>query len=809
MPVSGWLALLKQNPEQFEVLCGQALQAFTTFLERYELVTHLHELFPEKYADAAWEVGLSELLGPGIAKFMDLKLMLKVRGAAGVPILCEVVERWTREDSRNDGGVVSVIENYCTALGAASRPIILAAIKAGKLRVKRTAAEELVKFKDPADDEQIALLLEELFTDTDALHLEWTIPTAAAWNLERTAPWLWKLVAHSAKGVRETAATALAKLGDAATEKATELLSAKETKTRIAAALLLSLVASPGAVAALRRALETEKASAVTEALRAAMTAAGEAPPVAAPAAKPSPQPGASRKSVEAAIRKAAVKSKSPVKWLKPEKLPPLYFRDGTELGADAVRYLLYRQSRSKEIEADEAAKPLYGLIDPARSGDFALAVLEAFLKSDVNAADRWALALAGLLGDERVVPALARHAQTWAEELRELLAKFAVQALAMQGSDAALLSVDAIAVRLSAKSKPKLRNTGLAAQEALVRAASARGLTLAELGDCVVPWLGFSPGQPRILEWRGATLEVTIGLDFKPAYRDAAKRKRVAALPGGAPAAIKAEMKGLSATLKEAARAQLLRLENLMVLQHRWPAARWAELFPEHPLLLPFAVRLVWGWYDEAGKLTATFRALEDHTLTTAADEAFPKPAHGSVGIVHPLELEPGLRQKWIAHFADYNLVSPFPQLERVVAQPAPGQLADKFLKDFKGQELHALTFRGRAEKRGWNRGSVVDGGQVSSYFRCFPAAGVDAFVFIGGMFMGGLMDSGVTLDACFFVRHRSVEIGGYVYDEPADEKDQRLIPAGEVPPVIFSEVFGDLRHITAGAAREEGTDA
>jgi hypothetical protein len=806
MFLAGWMELLKQNPKKYEELCSAAFQAWQNPYERRDLVARLHELFPEKYEEIAWEAALAHLQAGPIAQSGALDLMLQVRGVAAVPTLCELVDRWTLKEARNESGVVEIMERASEALGTASRPILEAALKTRSPRLQRNVVEVLVKFKDPADDEQIALLIDELLVCSDAWYIESTIPIAASRDLVRVTPRLLELVAHTKKSVRDEAVQALAKVGDAATPKAAELLSAKEPKTRIAAATLLGRAASPAAVAALRRALETEKATAVVEALRAALTAAGEAPPVAVPVAKPTAQPAASRKSVEAAIRKAAVKSKSPAKWLKPEKLPPLYFRDGTVLDADAVRYLLYRQSRSKEIEADEQARPLYGLIDPARSGDFALAVLEAFLKSDVNAADRWALALAGLLGDERVVPALARHAQTWAEELRELLAKFAVQALAMQASDAALLSVDAIAVRLSSKSKSKLRNTGLAAQEAFARAAAARGLTLAELGDCVVPWLGFTPGQPRLIEWRGAKLEVTVGLDFKPAYRDAVKRKRVAALPGGAPAAIKTEMKGLAATLKEAARAQLLRLENLLVLQHRWPAARWAELFPEHPLLIPFAVGLVWGLYDSEGKLTATFRALEDHTLTTSADEAFPKPTSGLVGIVHPLELAPKVRQKWLEHFADYNLVSPFPQLDRPVAEPTPKQLKCKFLEDFKGIELHALTFRGRAEKRGWNRGSVVDGGEVSSYFRCFPAAGVDAIVFIGGMYMGGMMDSVVTLDACFFVRHRSVQIGDYVYDEPENENDERLIPAGEVPPIIFSEAFADLRHIAAqGPARQD----
>src|SRR5262249_18851303 len=145
--------------------------------------------------------------------------------------------------------------------------------------------------------------------------------------------------------------------------------------------------------------------------------------------------------------------------------------------------------------------------------GDFALAVLKSYLDADAPADGRWALAIAGMLGDDRVVPILHAQIQRWAEGSRRKMAEFAIQALALLGSDAALLLIDALAIRYRTKFK------GLAeiAAAAFTDAAQARGLTPDELGDRVVPWLGFEAGQPRSFEFGDSRVGVSIGLDFKP----------------------------------------------------------------------------------------------------------------------------------------------------------------------------------------------------------------------------------------------------------------------------------------------------
>lgn len=47
-------------------------------------------------------------------------------------------------------------------------------------------------------------------------------------------------------------------------------------------------------------------------------------------------------------------------------------------------------------------------------------------------------------------------------------------------------------------------------------------------------------------------------------------------------------------------------------------------------------------------------------------------------------------------------------------------------------------------------------------------------------------------------FVKAGTVSFGSYEYDEPADEKDARLIAFADVPPIVFSETLGDLTKIS-----------
>ena len=84
-----------------------------------------------------------------------------------------------------------------------------------------------------------------------------------------------------------------------------------------------------------------------------------------------------------------------------------------------------------------------------------------------------------------------------------------------------------------------------------------------------------------------------------------------------------------------------------------------------------------------------------------------------------------------------------------------------------------------------------------------------MDVFLGLDGMYIGIDMSTEIKLEEAFFVRSGSVKTGSYTYDEPGDETDPRVLPFGEVPSIVYSEVLGDLHKIAGKkdtAADDEG---
>jgi hypothetical protein len=190
----------------------------------------------------------------------------------------------------------------------------------------------------------------------------------------------------------------------------------------------------------------------------------------------------------------------------------------------------------------------------------------------------------------------------------------------------------------------------------------------------------------------------------------------------------------------------------------------------------------------------TASARDLAD---ALGALEELPE-AEAAIGLVHPLELDPSGLQAWQAHLSRFKVVPPFPQLERPVERCEPTHHNRRQLSTAEGQEISYATFRSRAEKRGWVRGSVVDAGGISSYYKLFPGAGVEVSLDTGDMYVGMDPMETLTLGTTRFCTAGSIQRGSYVYDEPT-ENDPRILTFSQVPPVVYSETVSDLKAIIA----------
>jgi Domain of unknown function (DUF4132) len=649
-----------------------------------------------------------------------------------------------------------------------------------------------------------------------------------------------ELLGSSSKQLREIAVDAWKGCDrEQAVMVAREYLAAKKSDQRLGAVALFKHYVSPDAIALLQAALPVEKSAAVRTEISAALESLGWKP--AALAQEDRPESLADLQSKLVAQKRAP---KPPMAaWLDLAALPGLFAKDGAIVGNAVIAYLFSVQSERKEspdrlnfeLRTEDAGDgklsmfldripqpgqrsiriapellPVFAQIDRSRSGDFSLALLAAWLGSEQETKHRWALTIAGALGDARILSVINSWIQKWCEASRGKLAEYATQAIALQGSDEALMLLDALATRF----RSKQRNIGAAAAQAFQAAATARGLSPDELGDVVVPAFGFDADGVRDFTWEGGSARVELGADLKVSWSDTESDKALKGLPASAPDVAKAEVKELGKLLREAAKAQAARLELALVRQRRWPVARWRELYETHPVLRAYATRLVWGVYRGDGKeqaLLRCFRRYPNGLLADAAGalEELPE-ADVLVGMVHPLELSAEAVSAWRAHLTRFKATPPFQQLERPVEQLDPLHANRRELATTKDRALGAGTFRSRAERRGWVRGSVVDAGGVAGYFKAFPGAGVEVSLEINGLYIGVDPMETITLGVARFVRADSVKRGSYTYDDP-QAGDARVLAFGEVPPVVYSETVGDLKAITGivATATDEGDEA
>ena len=56
------------------------------------------------------------------------------------------------------------------------------------------------------------------------------------------------------------------------------------------------------------------------------------------------------------------------------------------------------------------------------------------------------------------------------------------------------------------------------------------------------------------------------------------------------------------------------------------------------------------------------------------------------------------------------------------------------------------------------------------------------------------GYYDVNAEIGSLMFVKKSGVRFGSYMYDEPSNESDPRLVSFGDVPPIVYSEVMADM---------------
>jgi hypothetical protein len=344
---------------------------------------------------------------------------------------------------------------------------------------------------------------------------------------------------------------------------------------------------------------------------------------------------------------------------------------------------------------------------------------------------------------------------RVWPGESQHQRAVAGLEVLRAIGTDTALMQINGIAQKVQFKGLKKR------AAECMEEIAKERGLTRAELEDRIVPDCGLDERGSRVFDFGPRRFEFLLGGDMKPMVREPGGKPRPDMPKPGArddaalAARAVAEWKLLKKQVAEVAKIQAMRLEQAMVTERRWSRDDFERLLVGHPLMRHLVRLLVWGAYDDAGALRATFRVTEDQTYADERDEAFDLGPYAAVAVAHPLALAAEQRSAWGELLGDYEIVPPFPQLGRPVHGLEGAERSANEIDRFKAIAIPPQSLVFTLEKLGWERGIPQDGGVFFEHSKPFYGANVTAVVEYDGVpvgYMEGWDDQHVT--RCFFVR-------------------------------------------------------
>jgi hypothetical protein len=418
----------------------------------------------------------------------------------------------------------------------------------------------------------------------------------------------------------------------------------------------------------------------------------------------------------------------------------------------------------------------------------FAWALFQRWLTGGAPAKEKWAMIALGLLGSDDAAIPLTPMIRAWPGESQHPRAVLGLECLRAIGSDAALMQLNSIAQKVPFKGL-KACATGM--MEAIAR---DRRLTRAELEDRIVPDCDLDERGGRVFDFGPRQFRFALNSELKPMVRDEAgtlrddlPRPGAKDDPTGAAAAV-AEWKQLKTQVRAVARVQAERLEQAMITGRKWSPKDFEALLVRHPLMTHLVKLLLWGGYDEAGKLVTTFRVTEEGDYADVHETSSRLDGLARVGLVHPLHLSDEQRSAWGELFADYQLIPPFPQLGRTVHRLEREEQTAKELVRNKGIKVPAITLAGILQRQGWTRGLPADGGMYSEHSKPFEASDITAVIQYDGIPIG--MEASwddQEVQKCFFVP------GTYMPKDWYPEHKKR-ISLGKVDPVVISEVLETL---------------
>ena len=426
---------------------------------------------------------------------------------------------------------------------------------------------------------------------------------------------------------------------------------------------------------------------------------------------------GFSQLDIDKQVSKLAKSAKSSkLRFLFNDTLKTVHKLDGTEATEEPVALVMCyagMTSPARSALADSIAANL----NQKDLEEFSADIFARWYDDGAQTKFKSALYFCAIHGGQKMVDTLIRNIKEWSEAMRSAIAAETVFALALNGSNEALMNVD----NMSRKFKNK--RVRAAAVEAMAAAADTLGITSEELADRIVPDLGFDRNLCRVFDYGKRQFNVYLKPSLEMEVFSGDKQIKTLPKPGTtddkeiAEAAFN-EFKEVKKQLKNVVAAQRSRLEYVLMCDRKWTSENWEKLFVGNAVMHCFAVGLIWGIYEN-GSLKDTFRYMDDGSFTTADGDEFTLPNDAQIGLVHPLELTEEQIAVWKEQLSDYELTQPFDQLGRMVFRPEDKELSCNSLTRFEDTTVNSVAMINKMTKNGWYKGDAEDAGYFYYFYR------------------------------------------------------------------------------------------
>lgn len=319
----------------------------------------------------------------------------------------------------------------------------------------------------------------------------------------------------------------------------------------------------------------------------------------------------------------------------------------------------------------------------------------------------------------------LKSQIEEWALNSRGALAAHAVYAIALNASKFALVLVDTMSVKVK---NNQVKN---AAKDALKKTAKALEISEDELIDKIIPDLDFDKKGMRELHYGGEAnrvFKLQIKNDFTIEVTDS-NDKVLKSLPApnskddkAIADASKKELTLIKKNIKMISSNQMRRLNKVLLNGRKWSYKTFTELFVDNPIMNIFALKLIWGVYDENNNLIESFRYMEDGSFNTFNEEEYifedSLKNKKNITLVHPIELDEDKLSKWRNQLSDYEILQPINQLDLLFEEVKEEHIKNNKIISFEDKEITAGEIMSMANKMSFERSrDIEDGGSYNCY--------------------------------------------------------------------------------------------